>query len=160
LILLIHGWWMTHMLPHSERIANYAWHAALGYDLLALMVLRLLWRWINPVPALPAEWKPWEKFAAQASHVGLYVLMFAATFTGWALVGTFRTPLAKDMFGLTVPMFTGRDRTLHALFEGSHLILSYLLAVLVVVHVVGALRHHYAKKNNVLCCMTPGLSGA
>ena len=27
------------------------WHAAIGYDLLVLLVLRLLWRWMNPVPA-------------------------------------------------------------------------------------------------------------
>ena len=30
LILLGHGWWMTHMTPRPERLANYAWHAALG----------------------------------------------------------------------------------------------------------------------------------
>jgi cytochrome b561 len=161
LILLIHGWWMTHMLPRPLRIANYAWHAALGYDLLALLVLRLLWRWVNPVPALPSELKPWEKWAAHASHFGLYVLMFAATFTGWALAGTMRTPLAKDMFGLQLPLiYVSRDRAMHELFEDSHKILAYLLAVLVVVHIVGALRHHYGKRNDVLRRMTPGLSQA
>src|SRR3954463_8226584 len=43
LILLGHGWWMTHMTPRPERLANYAWHAALGYDFLVLLVIRLLW---------------------------------------------------------------------------------------------------------------------
>src|SRR5262245_38884206 len=32
LILLVHGWWMTHMTPRPERLANYAWHSALGYE--------------------------------------------------------------------------------------------------------------------------------
>src|SRR3982074_2927525 len=68
LVLLVHGWWMTHMTPRPERLANYAWHSALGYDLLALIVLRLLWRWFNPVPVLPAL-KPWEPLAARAPHV-------------------------------------------------------------------------------------------
>ena len=45
LVLLVHGWWMTHMTPRPDRLANYAWHSALGYDLLVLIVLRLLWRW-------------------------------------------------------------------------------------------------------------------
>jgi len=45
LLLLGHGWWMTHMTPRPDRLANYAWHSALGYDLLALIVLRLFWRW-------------------------------------------------------------------------------------------------------------------
>jgi cytochrome b561 len=40
LILLVHGGWMTHLRPRPDRLANYAWHSALGYDVLALMVLR------------------------------------------------------------------------------------------------------------------------
>jgi Prokaryotic cytochrome b561 len=75
LVLLIHGWWMTHMTPRPERLANYAWHSALGYDLLALTVLRLLWRWFNPVPELPADLKPWERAAARVGHISLYLLM-------------------------------------------------------------------------------------
>ena len=57
LILLVHGWWMTHMTPRPERLANYAWHAALGYDLFVILVLRLLWRWLNRCRNLPAASK-------------------------------------------------------------------------------------------------------
>ncbi len=53
LVLLAHGWWMTHLAARPDRLANYGWHAAIGYDLMGLLVLRLLWRWANPVPALP-----------------------------------------------------------------------------------------------------------
>jgi hypothetical protein len=41
---------MTHMAPRPERLAHYAGHPALGFDFLVLLVLRLLWRWFNPVP--------------------------------------------------------------------------------------------------------------
>jgi cytochrome b561 len=161
LILLIHGWWMTHMLPRPERLANYAWHSALGFDLLGLTILRLLWRWINPVPAQPADSKPWERLAAQVGHWGLYVLMLVVSLTGWAVANTFRVPMTKDLFGLQVPIIvSGVDRATRQLIEGSHLVLAYVLAALVVVHVIGALRHHYAKKNDVLRRMTPGVSGA
>src|SRR5438876_3653894 len=86
LLLLGHGWWMTHMTPRGpDRLAHYAGHAALGYDFLVLLVLRLLWRWTNAVPDLPPDTKPWERFAAHAGHVGLYVLMFAVVGTGWAV---------------------------------------------------------------------------
>ena len=73
LLLLGHGWWMTHMAPRPERLAHYAGHSALGFDLLALMVLRLLWRWLNPVPELPTDLRAWERWTAQAVHVGLYL---------------------------------------------------------------------------------------
>lgn len=156
LLLLAHGWWMTHFAPRSDRIAHYAGHAALGYDLLALLVLRLLWRWANPVPSLPDGLRPWERMAARAGHTGLYLLMFAASLTGWALAGTFRMPMTKDMFGLSVPPLVNGN-AYHDLFEQSHMILSYLLGALVVVHVAGALRHHFLKHNDVLRRMWFGL---
>ena len=149
-VLLAHGWWMTHLVPHTDRFTNYAWHGALGYDLLVLLVVRLVWRWLNPVPALPAV-KPWERYAAHIGHIGLYVLMFAATVVGWALAGTMRTPLQKDLFGVTVPSIYGNhDAVVHEQFEDAHRILAYLLAALIVVHILGALRHHFIKRTNIL----------
>jgi cytochrome b561 len=143
---------MTHLAPRPERLANYAWHAAIGYDLLALLVLRLLWRWINPVPELPGDLKPWERRAAQLSHSALYLMMFAAILAGWALAGTGRAPYDHDLFGVQLPLIY-TDRAMHDMLEDSHRILSYLLAVLVVVHVLGALRHHFVKRNDLLMRM-------
>jgi cytochrome b561 len=157
-ILLGHGWWMTHMAPRPERFTNYLWHAALGYDFLAVLVLRLLWRWTNPVPALPSDLAPWERFAAQAGHVLLYLLMFGAALSGWALAGTFRRPMNLDLFGLAMPQIvSSRDAFLHNLFEESHMILSYLLAALIAVHIAGAVRHHFVKHNDVLRRMWFGM---
>jgi len=161
LVLLTHGWWMTHMTPRPERVANYAWHAAIGYDLLALLVLRLLWRWVNPVPAMPGDLKRWEVIAARSGHVGLYLLLFTTSLTGWALAGTLRSPLARDMFGLPVPMIaSGGDRALHNFLEETHMIVAYLLAALVVVHIVGAFRHHLIKRNDVMRRMWFGPAGS
>src|SRR4029077_7300217 len=101
--LLAHCWWMTHMTPRPERLANYAWHSALGYDLLALTVLRLSWRWFNPVPELPADLKPWERGGASVVHILLYVLMFIVSLTGWMVATTFRVPMTKDLLGVHVP---------------------------------------------------------
>ena len=161
LLLLGHGWWMTHMAARPDRLANYAGHAALGYDFLALLILRLLWRWTHAVPALPAGLARWERWSAHAGHFGLYLLMFASTLTGWVLAGTFRVPMNKDAFGLTVPqIITIQDRAVRGVIEESHMTLSYLLAALVVVHIVGALRHHFGKHNDVLRRIWFGRSGA
>jgi len=151
LILLLHGWWMVHMAPRPERFANYTWHAAIGYDLLALLVLRLLWRWLNPVPTMPADLKRWEVIAAKAGHFGLYLLLFVASLSGWALAGTFKRPMALDLFGLPIPqILSAGNRALHDFFEEAHLISSYLLAALIVVHIAGSLRHHFMKRNDVM----------
>lgn len=149
LILLVHGWWMTHMVPRPERLANYAWHAGLGYDLLVLLVLRLLWRWANAVPELPPDTKPWERLAAHAGHAGLYVLMFVLAATGWAVAVTARTPMKADLFGLSFVPGIAMERNTRDLFEGAHEVLAYVTAALVLVHIAGALRHHF-KRNDVL----------
>jgi len=152
LLLLGHGWWMTHMAPRPDRLAHYAGHAGLGYDFLALLVLRLLWRWTRAVPALPAEMPRWENLAARASHIGLYFLMFATTLVGWALAGTMRGgALNKDALGMTVPMiFTSQERATRIMLEETHKVLAYVLLALVVVHLVAALRHHFVKHDTVL----------
>ena len=147
--LLIHGWWMTHFAPRPERLANYAAHASWGYLLIVFMLVRLLWRGVNAVPELPVAAARWERLAAHAGHWGLYLLTFAAAFTGWALAGTFRTPL-RSFFGLfDVPSLV-TDPKLHKLFEETHEALSWTLAVLVAVHIASALWHWLWRKDDVL----------
>ena len=152
LLLLGHGWWMTHLAPRGPgRLEHYAGHAALAYDFLVLLVLRLLWRWTHAVPALPADTARWERVAAHAGHFGLYCLMFATTIVGWALAGTMRTPMNKDVFGIPFPaIFASQDRAAHNLLEDTHKYLAYILLALIVIHLIGALRHHFMKRNNVL----------
>src|SRR5262245_56386864 len=74
LILIVHGWCIAHMPLRTEPLANYACHSALVYDLFVMLVLRLLWRWLNPVPEPPGSLQPWERVAARLSHAGLYGL--------------------------------------------------------------------------------------
>jgi cytochrome b561 len=158
LVLLAHGWWMTHMTLRPERLVNYAWHSAVGYDFMALLVLRLLWRWSNPVPDLPPDSKRWERLAAYGAHILLYVLMFIVSITGWMVATTFRNPMTTDLLGIDVPpIVTAVERATRQWIEQSHKVLAYALAALVVVHVLGALRHHIIKRNDVLRRMTWGM---
>ena len=157
-VLLAHGWWMTHVTPRPDRLANYAWHSALAYDLLALIVLRLLWRWFNAVPELPADLQTWERVSAHIGHISLYVLMLVVSVTGWMVATTFRTPMTKDLLGIAIPpIVTQVDRSLRFWLEESHKVLAYLLAAIVLVHIFGALRHHVFKRNDILRRMTWGL---
>jgi cytochrome b561 len=71
---------------------------------------------------------------------------------GWALAGTMlRVSLTKDLFGVSFPLiYTNQDRAMHELLEDAHKTLAYVLAVMIAVHVAGALRHHFVKRNDVL----------
>ena len=63
---------------------------------------------------------------------------------------------AQDVPGIELPLFV-QDRAMRPLLEDSHKIIAYLLAALVAVHVAGALRHHFVKRNTVLRRMTVGI---
>jgi len=162
LLLLGHGWWMTHLAPRGpERLAHYAGHAGLGYDFLVLLILRLLWRWTHTVPALPVAMPRWERLAAHANHIGLYLLMFITTVLGWALAGTVRNPFDKDAFGLPVPLiYVSQDRAMHRLLEDWHKYMAYALLALIAVHLLAALRHHFVKHTTVLRRMWFGSSSS
>ena len=126
--------------------------------MLALIILRLLWRWLNPVPKLPADLRPWERVAAHVGHICLYLLMVIVSLTGWMVATTFRVPMTKDLLGIDVPpIVTTVDRSLRQWIEESHMVLAYLLAAIVLIHIIGALRHHILKRNDVLRRMTWGM---
>ena len=64
---------------------------------------------------------------------------------------TFRTPMTQDVFGRSVPpLVTAVARSTRQWIEGSHMVLAYVLAAVVVIHIAGALRHHLVKRNDVL----------
>jgi cytochrome b561 len=150
--LLVFGWWMTHAAERSGRFSFYQLHTVIGYYLLLLVTLRVLWRAFDRTPTLPPDTRPWERMAAHLSHALLYLFMVALSLTGWVMVGVGRRPIEATLFGfLQVPLASRTpDRALHDFLEDAHRDLAYLLLVLVIIHIAAALRHHFLKKNDVL----------
>jgi cytochrome b561 len=159
LVLLGQGWWMTEMTAREARFDQYAWHASVGYFLLAAMVLRLVWRGVNPAPDYPGEAR-WERIAAAIGHWALYGLTLATSVAGWALAGTFRRPLDATLGGLVhVPaIVSSQERSVHKLFEEMHELFAWTLAVLIAVHVAAALYHWIARRDGVMERMLPMLA--
>ena len=156
LFLVGYGWWMTHALERAgRRLTHYQLHSLIGWYVLLLIVLRLVWRAGNPVPDLPAELPRWERATALAAHWALYVLMFAVSISGWMVADTFRQPIEGTLFGVPVPHLVS-SRAYRDALEGTHMVLSYVLLALVILHAASALRHHFWKKNRVLLRMWQG----
>lgn len=158
--LIAHGGWMTEYVPRASRLEHYGSHASIGYFFLGLLLARLLWRWANAVPALPAAAPRWERWSAHLTHWGLYALMLVAALSGWALAGTFRAPLDTTLFGwLQVPAIVSiQDRALHKALEGVHEASAWGFAALAAFHVAAALFHHWVRRDEVLRRMLPALA--
>ena len=137
-----------------EQLALLARHKSIGITILALAVVRLVWRWTSTVPAMPAAMPGWQVFLARGTHVAFYALLFALPITGWITSSTANFPVA--WFGLfTLPDLVGPNRELHEQFEEIHHLCGTALWILAAVHVAAALQHHFFAKDDVLKRMLP-----
>ena len=136
------------------KLNLFVWHKSIGIMVLALVVLRLLWRLAHAVPALPPDTPAWERTVARASHFLLYVAMIAMPVTGWIISSASGIPF-RIFWWIPLPAIVAVDENVAALAKLAHFSLFVLLAALLLVHVGAALRHHYVKRNDVLARMLP-----
>jgi len=142
-------------LPIGPRkIARYAQHKSVGITILGLAVLRLLWRWANPTPALPTTLKPYERALAHITHFGLYLLLFAMPLTGWMMTSARGFPVSWFGF-FQLPDFVAKNDGLYNAMKDTHDSLALALYAIVFLHVAGALKHHFLLKDDVLRRMLP-----
>lgn len=158
-ILLLAQWILgrigSGMARSPGKLELLSWHKSLGITLLALVLLRLAWRALNPTPAAPAGEAPWARWAARASHALLYLLMIGLPISGWLLSSAENLPF-RWFWLFSVPDLAGPDERLAETAEEWHEWLATGLALLVILHVLAALRHHFIEKTNVLRRMLSG----
>jgi len=151
------GCWMVDFVVGGSQFCWYQQHKSWGFVLFCLALLRLGWRFANPSPTLPEHMKPHERVLASVAHVGLYGLMIAIPVSGWLMssanVWGIETRVF-DLFALPHPLAASEET--EALWKTVHVRLTDALAVLLLAHVAGALKHHYVDKDGVLSRMLPG----
>lgn len=157
--LVVFGWLMTKdWMPN--RFAVYQWHKSLGIVVLVLSLARLAWRFMNPPPVLPDGMKRWEITAAKITHIGFYALMIGMPLLGWAMVSASRLPIQNELFYLIplpdLPGIPASD-TVEDRFKFLHETGAKLIILLFILHVGGALKHHFISRDNVLARMIPAL---
>jgi len=139
------------------KISLYQWHKAFGLTILALAVLRLLWRLTHRAPALPREMPDWQRVASHISHVALYGLMIGVPLLGWLLVSASPKGFPTTWFNLfpipNLPVAVSKESA--GLFTLLHEITAIGFAALILLHVGAALHHHFARKDDILRRMLP-----
>jgi len=170
------GFWMTGAInePGAQALAYrvFQFHKSVGFLILGLTVVRIVWRLAHPAPALPAGMKPWEAFAARATHAAFYGLMLALPLTGWLYVSAGWAVSADralavptSWFGLlSIPHLPWIGEAPAALrrivaFQamGAHATLAWAAVALIALHVGAALKHQFLDRDGVLAHMVPGL---
>ena len=131
-------------------------HKTIGVAVFFVALARILWALSQPKPGLlNAENKP-EAFAAETVHWLLYGSLVLVPLTGWihhAATEGFAPILWP--FGQNLP-FVPKSPALAEATGGLHEVLMLVLVSALVLHVVGALKHHVIDKDGTLRRMLPG----
>lgn len=150
------GLLMDELANSPTKVQVYALHKSFGLTVLGLTVLRLLWRLVagapQPVPGTPR----WQARVAGATHGALYVILLAMPLSGWLFNSASGFPL--KWFGqFSLPRLSGYDPDVKAFARDLHETLFLVLAAIVTLHALAALKHHYLDRDRTLARMLPGL---
>jgi cytochrome b561 len=159
IVLLIINQWIiaerADALPNGlAKLQVLAWHKSFGITILMLAAIRLVWRLMNPTPDLTAETKPWERVLAKLSHLLLYALIFAMPLTGWMMSSARNFPVSWFKLFQLPDLVAPGEQTFHQMNDLHHLLFKVLVGV-ALLHIAGALKHHFYDKNDVLKRMLP-----
>ena len=159
IVLLILTQWViaqrADALPNGlAKLQALAWHKSFGMTILMLAVIRLVWRWANPVPTLDGVTKSWERALAHLSHVLLYALIFAMPLTGWLMSSAKNYPVSWFKL-FQWPDLVQPSEALFKRMQDLHHWLFYVLVAVAALHIAGAFKHAFIDKNDVLKRMLP-----
>ncbi len=150
--LLVVGTYMTTMDMSEQKLQFYNLHKSFGLLVLALAFVRIAWHLIKKKPKSLPTHKKWEKILSHAVHGFLYLLLIAIPISGWVMssAGDFNI----KFFSLNMPDIVSKDENLFKLSHGVHEILAWVLLVLLMLHIAGALKHHVIDRDETLGRMT------
>ncbi len=165
LCLFVLGLLMTELPVSTLKLTLYAWHKWIGITVLALVVFRLVWRFISCAPTSEATQVPsFIHLLAKAGHVGLYLLLIVIPLIGWLRSSSagFEIVLFEV---LPIPDLMGKDEAFSKNLALLHKIGAFTLLLLLFGHVGAVVLHYKVWQDRILQKMAPsfahmGLLGA
>jgi cytochrome b561 len=135
------------------REALKTWHFMLGLAIFALVWLRLLARFLVPVPEIVPRPPRWQLFVAHLTELAIYLFMIAMPLLGWAILSGENQSV--PFFGVQLPALIGENKALAKQLEEIHETIGNVGYFLIGIHAAAALVHHYIQRDNTLVRMLP-----
>jgi cytochrome b561 len=163
------GFWMVDVYEtYAETYADDTWvmrtsllHHTIGFLILSVTLSRFIWRARNPAPSLPANLASYQRNVARLTHYCLYLLLIIYPLSGWASLSAYEGEFPIFFFAWEsvpriVPQVAEDAFFNYELFAEIHRYCWRIGAVLLSLHIIGALWHHYVARDNVLRRMWSG----
>ena len=145
----IYTWQLTE--EASPRTFYFNLHKSIGITLLALIAFRIFWRISHKPPALLNSYSAIERKLATGAHHLLYLLMVALPVSG--IVMALSSKYGVKWFGMD--FLPGLDNPgLRDTFKEVHEIIGAIILLVIIVHILGALKHKFIDKDTTMQRMT------
>lgn len=152
LVMLIAGWTLGD-LPDEELIEVIKIHSGLGTLVLLLMLARWGWR-LTHQPPEPEPMVNWQLKLSKVTHWAFYGLLVLQPVFGILQASYIDYPVKA--FGIIDYSSLAIDnKGSYEIFHELHEFTAALLIVLVTLHVLAAIYHHFMVKDNVMRRMIP-----
>ena len=150
------AWTMPHIGRNTPVTTLISLHFTFGIVILAVAVVRLVWRAVQGDPGPEDGLPPWQTASARVIHWLLYALLFVVPLLGWINASWRNMPIV--MFGYPLPQLVATRAPGWGWTGDLHTVLAtYAMLALVGLHVAAALYHYFIRRDGVLQRMLPGV---
>jgi cytochrome b561 len=134
----------------SPRTFYFNLHKSIGVTIFALILIRVLWRFTHKPPALLSSYKAIERKLASGAHHLLYLLMVALPLSG--VLMAINSKYGIKWFGMD--FLGGSDnKPIRELFKETHEFIGIIILLVIILHILGALKHKFIDKDETLSRM-------
>ena len=152
-VVMVVGYYMTDLPLGMAKLKIYALHKSIGVLLLLLVSMRVVWRILDRRPEVD-HMPTWQRYASVLVVVVLYALMFGLPLTGWLYNSAAGFPLR--WFNLVnLPALMPPNPVFKTSIKEWHESGAAIFLGVVVVHVLGRLKHHFVDRDRTLIRMLP-----
>jgi cytochrome b561 len=159
--IIIVGWFigfygeemLSYSVPNSGKAAMITLHKEICTTVLLLIVLRSAWRLTHRPPHAPHT-SGFQRFAVQAGHFMLYLLMIAMPLSGWANSSSAGYPV--EFAGIIpLPALVPTNHAIQPTYDAIHKYLGWFTGLVILGHIAMAFKHHFIDRDDTLRGMLP-----
>lgn len=158
--------WQMGIDKSDKSFALFQLHKSIGISILLLTLARIAWRLTHRPPPLTVH--GWEAGLARFIHTLFYILLLALPLSGWLMVSISKVTVPTLLFGVipwpNIPGLGGLSaaskHALHEPAETAHGLMAYIIMAAFLLHVAGALKHHWIDRDTSIQRMAPGVRSA
>ncbi len=144
--MLIAGFSMKRLFSEPFKWTVYPVHKAFGLCFLVLILMRLLMRHKSIIPKYSKKIQKFKFFSISVHH-SMYLLMLLMPITGYVMSSA--SNKAINIFSIHIPLLIKKSPYIATMSSKLHTVFSFLIVILIALHIVGTLYHLIFDKENL-----------